>query len=66
MKLNIVQRQVEEFQRRIESLKILDRAMIANKRLNDPDIIIEGAMMIWNIGLPLLKKSTRSYVYKPF
>jgi hypothetical protein len=50
----------------VEALKVLDRAMIANRRLSDPDIIIEGATMIWNIGIPLLKKSTRSYVYKAY
>jgi hypothetical protein len=40
--------------------------MIANKRLADADIIIEGCTMIWNIGIPLLKKSARSNIYKPF
>lgn len=40
--------------------------MISNKRLGDADIITEGCILIWNIGLPLLKKSTRSHVYKPF
>jgi len=39
--------------------------MISNKRLADPDIIIEGCILIWNIALPLLKKSSRSQVYKP-
>ena len=33
--------------------------MIANKRLGDADIIIEGCILIWNIGLPFLKKSAR-------
>lgn len=33
MKFNTIQRQAEDFERRIEALKILDRAMIANKRL---------------------------------
>lgn len=66
MKLNTLQKQVEDFERRIEALKILDRAMISNKRLADADIIIEGCILIWNIGLPLLKKSTRGHIYKPF
>jgi hypothetical protein len=57
---------VDDFERRIEALKILDRAMIANKRLGDADITIEGCILIWNIALPLLKKSTRVNVYKPF
>jgi len=66
MKLNTVQRQVEDFERRIEALKLMDRAMIANKRLADADIIIEGCYTIWNMSLPLLKNSTRSHTYKPF
>lgn len=33
MKFNTIQRQAEDYERRIEALKILDRAMIANKRL---------------------------------
>jgi len=44
----------------------MDRAMIANKRLADPDIIIEGCYIIWNMSLPLLKASTRQHTYKPF
>ena len=40
--------------------------MIANKRLQDPDVTIEGCVLIWNTGLPLLKKSTRNQIYKPF
>jgi hypothetical protein len=57
---------MEDFERRVEALKILDRAMIANKRLSDPDIIIEGCYIIWNMAHPLLKNSTRQHVYKPF
>ena len=57
---------MEDFERRIEALKLMDRAMIANKRLADADIIIEGCYLIWNMSLPLLKSSTRSHTYKPF
>lgn len=66
MKLSLEQQQLEEFERRIEALKILERAMIANRRLGDPDIIIEGCVLIWNTAIPLLKSSTRTHVYKPF
>ena len=66
MKLNTLQKQMEDFDRRIESLKILDRVMIANKRLQDADIITEGCTLIWNIGVPLLKKSTRGQIQKPY
>ena len=66
MKLSLQQQQDEEFERRVEALKILERAMIANRRLGDPDVIIEGCVLIWNTAIPLLKSSTRSHVYKPF
>jgi hypothetical protein len=66
MKLNTLQKQIEDYERRVEALKILDRVMISNKRLQDADIITEGCTLIWNIGLPLLKKSARDQIYKPF
>lgn len=66
MKLNTLQKQLEDTERRIEALKLLDRAMIANKRLADADIIIEGCFLIWNLSLPLLKDSTRTHTAKPF
>ena len=66
MKLNLEQQQNEEFERRVEALKILERAMIANRRLADSDVIIEGCVLIWNTAIPLLKSSTRTHVYKPF
>jgi hypothetical protein len=50
----------------VEALKILDRAMIANKRLQDAEVTIEGCILIWNIGIPFLKNSARSHVYKPY
>jgi len=50
----------------VEALRVLDRAMIANKRLADADVTIEGCILIWNTGIPLLKKSARGNVYKPF
>lgn len=40
--------------------------MIANKKLQDADVTIEGCILIWNIGIPLLKSSMRSHIYKPF
>lgn len=57
---------MEDYERRVEALKIMDRVMIANKRLQDADIIVEGSTIIWNLGIPLLKKSARGQIYKPF
>lgn len=66
MKLNTLQKQLEDFERRVEALKVLDRVMIANKRLADADIITEGSTLIWNIGIPLLKRTARPQIQKPF
>lgn len=39
--------------------------MLANKRLNDADLISEGATLIWNIAMPLLRSQARLALYKP-
>ena len=41
-------------ERRIEALKIMEKVMVTNKKLNDPDLIYEGSVLIWNIALPFL------------
>ena len=53
-------------QKRCEALAIIERAMSANKKLADADIIIEGCYLIWNMSLPLLRQSKRSTTYRPF
>ena len=44
---------------------MLERTMLANKRLNDADLISEGSALIWNIAMPLLRANARSVLYKP-
>lgn len=66
MKLNMVERQMIDLGVRIDILKHMERIMVANKRLNDPEIIIEGCSLIWNTSIPLLKGSTRKHCYKAF
>jgi hypothetical protein len=61
-----MQRLEEEKKRRVTALEIMERAMIANKKLADPDIIIEGCYIIWNMSLPFLSDSLRRDTYKPF
>ena len=46
---------MEDMQKRCDALAIIERAMIANKKLADSDIIIEGCYLIWNMSLPLLR-----------
>lgn len=66
MKFTPAQLKAKECERRIDALKIVDRAMVANKRLNDPGVTTEGCILIWNIGKPLLTPSSREHVYKAF
>lgn len=66
MKFTPAQLKAKEAERRVEALKIIDRAMVANKRLNDPGVTTEGCVLIWNIGKPLLTSQHREHVYKSF
>jgi hypothetical protein len=40
--------------------------MITNKKLRNADLIHEGAMLVWNTGLPFLNNENRKHVYKTF
>lgn len=64
MKFTPAQLKAKECERRIDALKIIDRAMVANKRLNDPGVTTEGCILIWNIAKPLLTPSNREHTYK--
>lgn len=46
MKISLARQKLQEIDRRIEALKIVDRAMVANKRLNDPGVTTEGCVLI--------------------
>ena len=65
MKKSVFDLKRQELLNRLEALKIMDRTMVANKRLSDPDVTTEGCILIWNICKPLLTESNRSQVYKP-
>ena len=45
---------------------MLEKVMITNKKLKDPDLIYDGAVLIWNVGLPFLNANHRQFVYKTF
>ena len=45
---------MQEVERRKEALNILSKAITSNKKSMDPDLIYDGAVLIWNIGLPFL------------
>lgn len=40
--------------------------MIINKKLDNPELIYEGSMLIWNIGLPFMCPQYKSYIAKAF
>jgi hypothetical protein len=54
MMMNSAEIKELEISRRKEALKILEKVMIANKKLDNPDLIYEGAVLIWNTSLPFL------------
>ncbi len=40
--------------------------MMANKKLDNSDLIYEGALLIWNISLPFLCPQYRDSITKAF
>jgi len=62
MRMNAEQVKQQEIERRVEALKILEKIMNSNRKLRDPDLITDGAVLIWNIGLPFLNQSQRQNV----
>lgn len=57
---------MQEVERRIEALRIMEKVMITNKKVNDPDLIYEGAVLVWNVSLPFLNAQYRQHIYKAF
>lgn len=66
MKLTPIQLKKQELSRRIEALKILERVMMAAKRLDDAGVSTEGCVLIWNIGKPLLTPKNRHHTYQSY
>ena len=52
--------------RRVEALKLLDRTIMSARRLGDPDLLQEGAILAWNLGLPLIQPHLRKHVHRVF
>ncbi len=52
--------------RRVEALKLLDRTIMSARRLGDPNLLEEGAILAWNLGLPLLQPHLRKHVHRVF
>ena len=66
MRLNSIQIKRQEIERRSEALRIMEKVMGTNKRVNDPELIYEGAIIIWNLSLPFLNANHKSIIYEPF
>lgn len=66
MRLSSVQIKRQEIQNGISALKILEKVMLSNKKLLDADLIYEGSVLIWNIGIPFLNANNRKNCYQAF
>ena len=52
--------------RRIEALKLMERALLTCHRIEVPDIMHRGCVLSWNLGLPLLTPFQRKFVHRLF
>ena len=52
--------------RQVEAVKILERALNAAKRSDDIDVLHEGCVLTWNLGLPLLQPHLRRHIHRAF
>lgn len=54
MSMNAQQIKEVEIENRKEALKIMEKVMLINKKLDNAELIYEGAVLVWNISLPFL------------
>merc|ERR550514_1893256 len=52
--------------RRIEALKVLERALTSCRRLGDANLLQEGCVLAWNLGMDLLQPHLRKHVHRLF
>ena len=64
MKLDSRRVEAMSLGRRIEALKIMERTLSTCKRLDKPNLLEEGAIIAWNISLPLLQPHLRKHVHR--
>lgn len=43
---------------------MLEKVMLINKKIDQADLIYEGAILIWNISLPFLNEQYYTFCYK--
>lgn len=54
MSMSAAQIKQLEIENRKQALKIMEKVMLINKKLDNPELIYEGAILVWNISLPFL------------
>lgn len=64
MSMNAQQIKEVEIENRIEALKVMEKVMIINKKLDNAELIYEGAVLVWNIALPFLSEQYHTYAAK--
>jgi tetratricopeptide (TPR) repeat protein len=61
-KISSRQRQSMLLARRVEGMKALERALLASKRQQDPQLVERVCIYAWNLSLPLLQPHLRSHL----
>ncbi|DAZ99630.1 TPA: hypothetical protein N0F65_001867 [Lagenidium giganteum] len=65
-RLSAKQRHKMLLQQRIETMKTLERALIAAKRLDDANLVETICVYVWNLALPLLQPKLRKNLIRLF
>ncbi|CAK8992782.1 Cilia- and flagella-associated protein 46 (Tetratricopeptide repeat protein 40) [Durusdinium trenchii] len=52
--------------KKIQAMRMIDRALLSCMRLDRPEVLEEGCILAWNVGLELLQPHLRSHVHKTF
>ena len=59
--MNMSQIKEAEIENRKEALRVMEKVMLINKKLNNAELIYEGAILVWNIALPFLSPYYHQY-----
>ena len=51
--------------RRVDALKMLERTLVSCKRLDQPAILEDGCVLVWNTGMPLLQLDSTDRATSP-
>ncbi|KAH7484566.1 Cilia- and flagella-associated protein 46 [Phytophthora ramorum] len=65
-KISTRQRQSMLLARRVEGMKAFERALLASKRQQDPELVERVCIYAWNLSLPLVQPHLRSHLTRVF